>query len=125
MARLLALSMVAVIVVVAVVAFTSAPSNDSPAWAIVLVGLAGVAVLGAIAWARNYPVSPGDEAAYGRVAVVKLALAEGAALIGFVVAVILGPWWVTLIGGGFALAGLGLSWPSKADRERHELLYLI
>lgn len=117
--------MLAVIVVVAAVAFTSASSNDSPALAIVLVGLAGLAALGAIAWVRNYPVSPGDAAAYGRVAVVKLALAEGAALIGFVVALTLGPWWVTLVGGGFALAGLGLSWPSESDKERHELLYLI
>lgn len=117
--------MIPVIVVVAGVALSSAPSNDSPALAAGPVGLVGVVILGAIAWARNYPVQPGDEAAYGRVAVVKLALAESIALIGFVIASTLGPWWVTLIGGGLALAGLGLAWPSEADRERHELLYLI
>lgn len=117
--------MVAVIVVVTGVAVSSAPSNDSPILAAALVGLVGVVILGAIAWARNYPVQPGDEAAYGRVAVVKLALAEGIALVGFVVASILGPWWVTLIGGGLSLTALGVAWPSDADKERHELLYLI
>ncbi|MGI9647153.1 MAG: hypothetical protein ACR2OI_01395 [Acidimicrobiia bacterium] len=96
----------------------------------ITVGVAIVVILGAfvllaIGWVRQRPIKPDDEATYLHTSMLKLALAEGIGLIGFALAVTLGPWWLSAVGAGFSLVGLAMSLPSEADRERHELLYLV
>ena len=78
-----------------------------------------------VAWVRQLPVRPGDSAAYGKAAALKLALAEVPVLVGFALGAAIGPWWLTVVGAGFSLACLAFAWPSEADRERHELLFLV
>ena len=96
----------------------------------VLLGVAVVAVSGAsaavvIGWVRQRPIAPGDASAYKDTTVVKLAVAELPGILGFVLAVAVGPGWLALLGFAVTAAGLTLAWPSEGDRERHELLYLV
>jgi len=92
---------------------------------VLIVAVLGFFTLGAIGWVRQRPIRPEDEVAYLHTALIKLSLAEGIGLIGFALSVTLGPWWLAAVGVGFSLVGLSLALPSDADRERHELLYLI
>ncbi len=96
-----------------------------PVLGTIIVGVLGSVSLGVIAWLRQRPIAPGDEAAYRTTAITKLALMEATGLIGFALAIAVGPWWLAVVGAGFSLTGLGLAWPSAADQERHELLYLV
>lgn len=92
---------------------------------VVVVAVIGILVLVAIGWVRQRPIRPNDEATYFRTSLIKLSLAESIGLIGFALSVTLGPWWLAAVGVAFSLVGLTLSLPSNADRERHELLYLV
>ena len=74
---------------------------------------------------RQRPIPPDDAAAYSSTCVLKLAIAEIPVLVGFVLGLTFGPGWLALIGFTFTASGLVLAWPSEADRERHELLYLV
>lgn len=123
--RAVAVSFLPVIGMLVGVAAVVAPSDGNEILGIVIIGLVGAAVLTAVAWIRQLPVRPGDSAGYGRAAVLKLALAEVPVLVGFALGAAMGPWWLTIVGAGFALAGLAFAWPSEADRERHELLFLV
>lgn len=122
---MLALSLVVTIAALVAASSLVAGSDGAPVAGVLAVGGTGLVVLGALGWIRQLPVKPGDAAGYGRAAVIKLAVAEVPVLIGFVAAGVFGPWWVAAVGGGFSLVALALSWPSHADRERHELLYLV
>lgn len=90
-----------------------------------LVVSVGVAALVAIGWLRQRPIAPGDLQAYRSTALSRLAFVEAVGLVGVVLAIAVGPWWLALIGSAFSLGALALSWPSSADQERHELLYLV
>jgi hypothetical protein len=123
--RALALSLVPVIGLLVVVAALVAPSDGRDVLGILIMGGVGAVVVAGVAWIRQLPVRPGDTAAYGKAAVAKLAVSEVAVLVGFALGVAIGPWWLSVVGAGFSLAGLAFSWPSGADRERHELLFLV
>lgn len=123
--RTLALSLIPIVGVLIGAATAAADDGGSPViGAILAVGVGVVALVG-VAWVRQLPVRPGDAHGYGRAAVVKLAIAEVPALIGFVLAIVLGPWWLAVIGGAATIGAIALAWPSAADRERHELLFLV
>ena len=47
-------------------------------------------------WWRQTPVSPGDESRYRLTVVVKLATAASAGFVGFALAVVVGPWWLSI-----------------------------
>ena len=123
--RVLALSLVPVVGALIGLAVAMADDGGSPLVGGILAVGVGALSLMAVAWVRQLPVRPGDAAAYGRATVVKLAIAEVPALVGFVLAVVLGPWWLAVVGGAVSVAAVALAWPSAGDRERHELLYLI
>ncbi len=89
----------------------------------ILVG--GLGALLGVFWLRQRPIPPSDTATYLRTALIKLALVEAVGLGGFVLAVVVGPWWISVVSALLSLIGLAASWPSESDRERHELLYLI
>lgn len=78
-----------------------------------------------VGWVRQRPIRPGDAVAYANTAVIKIAIAEMPALVGLVLAVVSGSGWPAILGLAGTAIGLVLSWPSEADRERHELLYLV
>ncbi len=123
--RILASALVPTLVGLVVLAAALA-SDDAPGWVgSVIVALVGTVSIAALGWIRQLPVRPGDEAAYGKAATIKLAVAEASGIIGFAIALALGPWWVAAVGAAFSLAGLAVAWPSEADRERHELLFLV
>jgi hypothetical protein len=100
-------------------------SDGSVTVGVLVVTILGVLVLVAIGWVRQRPIRPNDEATYIHTSLIKLALAESIGLIGFALAVTLGPWWLSAVGVGISLIGLAMSLPSEADRERHELLFLV
>jgi hypothetical protein len=91
---------------------------------IVVSGL-GTTGLVVIAWLRQRPIAPGDDQGYRATVLSRLAIVEAIGLLGVVLAMVVGPWWLALIGSAFSLVALTLSWPSPADQERHELLYLV
>lgn len=91
----------------------------------IMVAALGLGALLAITWLRQRPIAPGDGATYRSTVFTKLAVVEGVGLLGFVLAITVGPWWLAILGAAFSLPGLALSWPSPADQERHELLYLV
>jgi hypothetical protein len=91
----------------------------------IVVGGVGMAALVAIGWLRQRPIAPGDDQTYRATALSRLAIVEAIGLLGVVLAIAVGPWWLALIGSAFSLVALALSWPSPADQERHELLYLV
>ena len=123
--RSLASAVVATLIGLVVLAAVIGSADGSPVVGSLIVSVLGLVSIGAIAWIRQFPVRPGDATTYGKAAVVKLAVAEAAGLVGFALAVSLGPWWLALIGAGFSLAAIALVWPSESDRERHELLFLV
>jgi hypothetical protein len=93
------------------------------------VPIAIVAVIGAMStvlvlWFRQRPVAPDDPSMYLQTVVMKLAAAEVPVLIAVVLAVVLGPGWVSLVGYLLTLGLVWWLWPSESDRERHHLLYL-
>ncbi|MDH3605428.1 MAG: hypothetical protein OER12_00370 [Acidimicrobiia bacterium] len=91
---------------------------------VIVLLLAGVELL-VLLWLRQMPLPPGDERRYRLTIALKLAGAASIGLIGFAMAIIVGPWWLSALGAVLSLAGLAVAWPSVADRERHELLYLV
>ena len=123
--RTLAGGILSTAVVLVVLAGVIGSGDGSVVLGPLVVATIGLFSIGAIAWIRQLPVRPGDEVAYGKAAVVKLAVAEAAGLIGFALAISIGPWWVAVVGAGFSFVGFALAWPSEADRERHELLFLV
>lgn len=125
MLRLLAASLLPVVGLLTGLAVAMAEPDGLPVLGALLATAVGAVALVAVGWIRQLPVRPGDAAAYGRAAVMKLAIAEIPALLGFVLALVAGPWWLAVIGGAATLAATALAWPSSADRERHELLFLV
>lgn len=100
-------------------------SDGSVTVGFLIVTILGMLTLVSIGWVRQRPIRPDDEATYLHTSFIKLALAESIGLIGFALAVTLGPWWLSAVGVGISLVGLAMSLPSEADRERHELLFLV
>ena len=123
--RALAGAIALTLIVLVILAAVLGSGDESPLVGTVLIAAIGAVSIGAIAWTRQLPVRPGDAAAYGKAAAVKLAVAEAPGLIGFALAISLGPWWLAVVGAGFSFVGFALAWPSEADRERHELLFLV
>ena len=114
--------------VLGVLVAVAAVGDAGEGWTVagpVIVGGIGLASLAAIFWLRQRPIAPGDDTAYRTTLLSRLALVETAGLIGFALAIAVGPWWLVVVGAVPSLVGLWWSWPSPADRERHELLYLI
>lgn len=91
----------------------------------IVLAVVGTGAVVAITWLRQRPIAPGDEQAYRSTVLSRLAIVEAIGLFGFGLAIAVGPWWLALIGSVISLAALALSWPSPADQERHELLYLV
>lgn len=91
--------------------------------AVAVVVVVGAATTLAVAWMRQQPISPGDDDAYARTALGKIAVAAVPAALAAVLAVAAG-FWVYPFGLAWTLAGLWLGRPSAADRERHHLAYL-
>ena len=89
-----------------------------------VVAVGGLELVGLL-WVRQMPVAPGDDARYRTTALIKLGAAAGMGLLAFGLAVAVGPWWLAAVGFAISVVGLALAWPSAADRERHELLYLV
>jgi len=114
-----------VIVALATVAALIDTADGRPVLGSALVAAVGLISLVAVGWLRQRPIAPGDAGTYGVTVLIKLALIEAVGLIGFALAIAAGPWWLSLLGAAFSLAGLRLAWPSSSDQERHELLYLI
>jgi hypothetical protein len=123
--RIVALAWIPVMAALVIVAALIDASDGWPVLGGALVAVAGLFGLLGIGWLKQRPIAPGDASTYRTTVLIKLALMEAVGLLGFGLAVSVGPWWLTVIGAVFSLAGLRLAWPSDADRERHELLYLI
>ena len=123
--RMLAYGWIPVLAALIAIAVLIDGGDEWPVLGTVLVSVAGLASLLGTGWLRQRPIAPGDAGTYGTTVLIKLALMEIVGLIGFALAVSVGPWWLSLLGAGFSLAGLSLAWPSASDQERHELLYLI
>lgn len=96
-----------------------------PVLGTLIVSLLGGVELLVLLWLRQMPVPPGDKRRHRTTIALKLAGAASIGLIGFALAVIVGPWWLSAVGAALSLIGLAVAWPSMADRERHELLYLV
>lgn len=123
--RVVALGVAASMIVLSVVAAVIAESADlAPLGSVVLV-VGGLLAWAGIGWLRQRPIAPGDDEAYGTTALIKIAIAEVPALAGFGLGIGFGPSWLALVGLGGSAVGLVLAWPSEADRERHQLLYLV
>lgn len=123
--RSLAGAMIPMVFGLVVLAAVIGSDHGSPGIGSVSVAVVGIGSLGAVAWIRQFPVRPDDEASYGKAVMIKLGVAEVPGLIGFALGVALGPWWLAGIGASFSLVALALGWPSEPDRERHELLFLV
>ena len=123
--RMLAIGWIPVIAALIAIAALIDPSDGWPVLGSVLVSVMGLIALLGIVWLKQRPIAPGDVGTYRTTVLIKLALMEGVGLLGFALAISVGPWWLSAVGAGFSLAGLRLAWPSAVDRERHELLYLI
>ena len=122
---MLAIGWIPVIAALIAIAALIDPSDGWPVLGSVLVSVMGLIALLGIVWLKQRPIAPGDAGTYRTTVLIKLALMEGVGLLGFALAISVGPWWLSAVGAGFSLAGLRLAWPSAADQERHELLYLI
>lgn len=114
-----------ILVALAVAAAVVDSKDGWPVLGAVLIVVVGIGGLLGIAWLRQRPIAPGDDDNYRTTAYGKLAIVEAVGLAGVVLAIAVGPWWLAVIGACFSIAGLSLSWPSPADQERHELLYLV
>lgn len=123
--RLLAIAWIPIVMALVVVARLVDASEGWPVFGSLLVSAIGLGALVGIAWLKQRPIAPADAGTYGTTVLMKLALVEGVGLLGFALAIAVGPWWLSAIGAALSLLGLRLAWPSPADRERHELLYLI
>ncbi|NNL98329.1 MAG: hypothetical protein HKO63_09010 [Acidimicrobiia bacterium] len=123
--RMLALAWIPLVVVLVVVAAVIDASGGWPVLGSALTSLIGLVALTGIGWLRQRPIAPGDDTTYATTVLIKLALMGAAGLVGFALAISVGPWWLSVVGAALSLAGLRLAWPSPADQERHELLYLI
>ncbi len=123
--RLLAMGIATTAAILAIVAAVVAEGDDMPVLGSALVIAVGLIAWAVVGWLRQRPVAPDDSAAYGTTAISKIAVAEVPALVGFVLGVAFGPWWLALVGLGASAVGLVLAWPSESDRERHHLLYLV
>ena len=123
--RILAVAWIPVLAGLVVVAGIIGASDGWPALGTAIVAVAGLVALVGVGWLKQRPIAPGDSGTYGTTVLIKLALVEAAGLIGFALAIGTGPWWLAVVGAVFSLAALRLAWPSPADQERHELLYLI
>lgn len=123
--RLVAIAWIPVAVALVVVARVVDASDGAPVFGSLLVSAIGLVTLVGIAWLKQRPIAPADAGTYGTTVLMKLALVEGVGLLGFALAIAVGPWWLSTIGASLSLVGLRLAWPSPADRERHELLFLI
>jgi hypothetical protein len=114
-----------VIAALTVAAALVGAENGRPVLGPFVIGGVGAAALVAIGWLRQRPIAPGDDQTYRTTVFSRLAIVEAIGLLGIVLAIAVGPWWLALIGSAFSLVALALSWPSSADQERHELLYLV
>ncbi len=123
--RLTAVGITASAVIMVVVAAIVAGGDDMPVIGSAIVVVVGLIALTVIGWLRQRPVAPDDSATYGTTAISKLAVAEIPALVGFVLGIGFGPWWLAAVGLGASIVGFALAWPTESDRERHELLYLV
>lgn len=123
--RLLAMGITTTAAIFAFVAAVVADGDDMPVLGSAIVVGVGLLAWAVVGWLRQRPVAPEDTAGYGTTAISKIAVAEVPALVGFVLAVAFGPWWLAAVGLGASVAGLVLAWPSESDRERHQLLYLV
>ena len=112
-------------VVFGVIGMSLSAGDGSPLVAAGATVATGVVALVIIGWVRQRPIPPNDPEAYTATSLMKLGIAEVPVLIGFVLAVVVGPGWVTFLGLAMTAAGLAAAWPSEGDRERHELLYLV
>lgn len=123
--RFVALGIATSTIVLAVVAGFVADGDDfAVAGSIIVVASAFISWAG-VGWLRQRPIAPDDPAGYSSTAFAKMAVAEIPVLLGFALAVALGPWSLAAVGVAATLVGLALSWPSESDRERHQLLYLV
>ena len=76
--RSLAGALVPTVLGLVVLAAVIGSGDGSPVIGAVVVGAVGIVFLVAIAWIRQFPVRPGDEAAYGKAATIKLAVTPSA-----------------------------------------------
>ena len=113
---MLAIGWIPVIAALGVIAALVDPSDGWPVLGSVLVSVMGLTALVGIAWLKQRPIAPGDAGTYGATVLIKLALMEGVGLVGFALAISVGPWWLSAVGAAFSLAGLRLAWPSAVDR---------
>ena len=123
--RIVAAAWLPVVGALVVVAAILGNSDGWPVTGSILVGGAGLFGLLIVAWIRQRPIAPADAGTYRRTVLLKLAITEAIGLVGFALAVVVGPWWLSIIGAVASLVALARTWPSAADRERHELLYLV
>lgn len=123
--RMLAIAWIPVMAALVVVALLVDASDGWPVLGSLLVSVVGLVGLVGIAWIKQRPIAPADAGTYGTTVLIKLALMEAVGLLGFALSIAVGPWWLSVVGAAFSLIGLRLAWPSPADQERHELLYLI
>jgi hypothetical protein len=123
--RMLALAWIPIIVAIVFVAALIDTADGRPVLGSALVAVVGLVSLVGVGWLRQRPIAPGDSGTYGTTVLIKLVLMEAVGLVGVALAIAVGPWWLSLLGAAFSLAGLRLAWPSPSDQERHELLYLI
>lgn len=122
--QMLASAIGATAVTLSVVGVSLSAGDGSPLVAAGATVATGAAALVAIGWVRQRPIPPDDAETYAATAVIKLGIAEIPVLIGFVLAVAVGPGWPAMLGLAMTAAGLAAGWPSAGDRERHQLLYL-